>query len=139
MQIKYVPQRPNDAATTATFRPCYLAYDRDGHEEDMSAQLSEEAMLRNSRLKVKNLYRPWKVFIKAPHYRINSKYPSVYNAAGQANANIAGQWHNFGTSLCGTTSQQGQHVLINCYSETPTTTYGSFIITGYFVMKDRLE
>ena len=140
VQFKFIPSAPNNASTsTQKYTPVYIAYDRDGHEENLSAQLSEEAMLRNETVKIKDFNRPWKYFCRAPKYNFRNKMTTYYNAGGYSDANIAGMWHNFGTATANTSTNNGYHILMNSYNNGATQWLGTIIVTAYFVAKDRLE
>lgn len=69
VQIKYIPSLPNDTSTITGFFPLYTVVDHD--TPNTSAVVTSIATaIQYDNLKVFNLYRPWKRYIKVPRYTV---------------------------------------------------------------------
>lgn len=121
MSAKWLPSQPNGSSAAASYSPAAVIYDRDGIENDIFQISFASALQDTNAVSIKNVYRPWKKYIKTPKHRINTKIPTPYqdrdlidkiNQAFEVlhgyvpdvpqiqkgfpkpNTNLAGQWHS---------------------------------------------
>lgn len=62
ISLKYVPTHPNDSTTTVAYRPVYVYPDFDA----VGLSLTDAAAVGYANVKIHNLYRPWKYYVKVP-------------------------------------------------------------------------
>ncbi len=162
VKIKWLPSLPN-GAVTAGYQPTYLLRERDGI--DMLAMPPTSTPFNFNLLqeqingvKTLNMYRPFKTYMKATKYRINTRTPGTEPAYGTPNAgyavntNISGQWKRAGSLLTqswnyatGTAIPyqvvaRGPHLAIVFQRPAGLTgafTLGNLEVTSYYVYKDR--
>lgn len=60
IKFQWIPTLPNNESATAVFQPFYTIYDQDS----APAATTTNALIQYSNLRVKNLYKPWKVYYK---------------------------------------------------------------------------
>lgn len=152
VSIKWLPGLPNGAITTS-YAPMALVYDRDGIEGNIKGLSLAELMEQVNGVRVKNMYRPWKKYIKFPKYKINTRIPShnelpsSITTTYEPNENLAGQWKRVGQPLTHSFFgsdyvyvERGTHILLHVERPPGLTgdgLLGSFVITSYYVYKDR--
>lgn len=137
VKIQFIPTLPNDTSATVDFKPLYIHYDVDGFEHDW-ANITEANILKTGPgTKIKNLYKPWKYFIKFPKRKVyNREFAANKLSTVQGSENYAGQWHDMGNGTCEITKNNACHVIM--YGQgTGATVYGQLIFTMYWVLKDR--
>lgn len=149
VSVKWMPGLPNGASLTS-YSPMTITYDRDGIEGNVETTALSNQLEQVNSVSVKNLYRPWKRYIKAPKYKIATRIPShTYDTdldGYSPNENLAGQWKRVGSNLTsawtdtGAAISRGTHLL--CFAEFPpgaetNQLVGTFIFTSYYVYKDR--
>ena len=138
LKIKYIPMHTNDDSAIALWPIMYWQTDRDGVEQPMNT-INELDYFEVPSLKTKVLNRVWKIWRKPAKYPLKTKIPSISpSAAVNNNQNIWGQWHGVGDSLGGTYNSFGSHIAGLVSGATHSFLYGQLVITGYFVLKDRL-
>jgi len=165
VKLKWYPGLPNGISGPTVYAPQALIYDRDGIEVDTTVPpvynfpTVATAMEQTNGVRIKNMYRPWKMWLRTPKYRMNTRIVS-YNQgpSGEANyspnENIAGQWKGPTEALTqslvatNTTPQsyilknRGAHFLLvsplpGGYPEDTQVPMGTLVVTSYFVYRDR--
>lgn len=115
IKIAYFPQLPNDTSTVTGFFPLYTVIDRDTPNTSPPVTAIATAVQYDN-LRVKNMYRPWKRYIKV------GKYAQTGNPLGTMDlANIP----NYG---CLEMFGLGYDI---------STTYGKFVATYYVSASNR--
>lgn len=66
LKIKFVPLYPNNLSATTTYMPLYWCVDQDN--VDNTGITSVGNIVQYENLKVKNMYKPWKIYIKCPKW-----------------------------------------------------------------------
>lgn len=117
VSVKYIPLLPNDESSVTGFAPLYTVIDYD----DSTALTSVNQAINYENMKVKNMYRPWKVY-----YRI----PKVTNLAGGTTIVGFGWFDMAGPLTTGAIKFYGTGFDVS-------TTYGTFIATWYIGCKNR--
>lgn len=141
VKIIFQPFAPNDATASRSFWPGYLEYDKDGIEDGFTDNTPEGAIIQAPRVRTVNLFRPWKAYYKAQKCSTKSRIPTTYTGTGAgapANSNLAGQWHETQLTTADSGMPNGNHLTFRTYNLSPGVNYGRFIITGYFVFRDRI-
>lgn len=158
VSLKWFPGMPN-GSVAAQYSPMAIVWDRDGIEGNVLTSSLPSLMEQVNGVQIKNAYRPWKKYFKAPKYKINTRIPSSdatpgdQNTNGYApNENMAGQWKRVNSALAGlnatfasglTAAQNcGTHLLVHVEApsfaeEEAPGVVGTMVITSYFVYKDR--
>lgn len=115
VKLKYIPSRPSDSSSTTTYLPCYVVPDFD----DETALTSIAQAVQYERMRVKDLSKPWKFYVKVP--KINS---TTANSVGYG-------WFDLATSP----NQAGIKFFATGLSTSAT--YGTIIATYYIAFKNR--
>lgn len=153
IKVKWLPSLPN-GSVVAGYQPAYLLRDSEGIDANLSNNMSPtQLQMQINGVKSLNMYRPFKTYMKAPKYRINTRIPTstpayATTAQGYApNENLAGQWKRTDTAISNTYDgadgnpiTRGPHMAILFQRPaglTGTYTLGSLEVTTYYVYKDR--
>lgn len=150
LKIHYIPTNPNALGMTGgtstyayQFAPAYMQTDLSGNDVVVRGQgVTLNQILTDTKVKILNTQRPFKRYVKALKYKINSRYQPDPAAATNSH-NYAGIWHqsdsSIGPNLSSASTCSGQHVTI--WFPTPAgyegQQFGQIFITGYFIFKDR--
>lgn len=152
VKIKFLPSLPA-GAVTAGYQPAYLLRDRDGIDQQLSGTLSSPSILQEqiNGVKTLNMYRPFKAYMKALKYRVNTRIPTETPAFASAavgyspNTNLAGQWKRVGEGLSeswtlSNSVNRGSQLAVVFQRPAGLTgpyTLGNLEVTTYYVYKDR--
>jgi len=129
--------------------PMYILKDMTGIETSL-ANITETDVLSNvTGIKVKSLFRPWKMYWKMPKYPYAPKYGGVTSLANPtSNINTAGQWQISTRDTPGATYEMGDdnghHIGFYVFPISTniqgleSTRFGKFLFTLYFHYADRL-
>lgn len=109
----YIPNLPNDASTVTNYKPLYSVFDVDAASQIIS---TAAGAIQYENMKVHNMYRPWKRYVRVP----KSAASKI-----QGWVDIATPSEQYG-ALCG----WGDGFNLS-------ETYGNMIITYYIKCKDR--
>lgn len=155
LSIKWFPGIPN-GAQIADYTPMTITWDKTGIEKGLLNTTIADQMEQVNGVRTKNVYKPWKMYFKAPKYRIRTRVPSIEEkssaSAYSPNLNIAGQWKRPGDPLVGSGTfnsdmnglvERATHLLCTIpapvvQSEEETVTVGTFLLTSYYVYHDRV-
>lgn len=119
VKLKFIPNYPNNTTATTAYAPVYCMIDYD--TEAPPGTVADVIQYNN--LKVKNLYRPWKLY-----YKIPKSTPSVANAP---QASVGYGWVDVAKPV-----QIGAiQLLVNGASI--SSSYGTIIATYYICAKNR--
>lgn len=149
IKIKYFPTSP-PGSVEATYTPIYTVWDRDGMSQftaDTWPSMFQALQYVNG-VKTFNMYRPFTIRIRMPWAPRNVPTPQIVTGSEEpritSNFNIAGRWMtnvDNDTSLLPNNVPNSQHFKIMAHSPFPeqetSATLGIFVITAYFVYKDR--
>lgn len=117
-KIKYIPEVPFDTSAMTEYKPMYVIAD----ENSASNPVTNAAeSLQYENCKVKNLYKPWSYYHKW----------AIMSSLNSANVVLSKGYR----SIVDTGGYSG--IYANAYSVTPSTQYGSMVITHYIVAKNR--
>lgn len=119
VKLHYQPHLPNDTSVTTGYTPLYIVNDPDSP----SALLGSVAQaIEYDSLKVRNLFRPWKVYYK---------YPKITQVPSGSAIVLSNGWLDIDNPI-GTSS-------VATYADglDISTTYGELIITYYVKCKNR--
>lgn len=132
--------------TLAQNVPMYILQDMTGIETALQ-NISETDVLSNvTGIRIKSLFRPWKMYWKFPKYPYAPKYAQP-GAAGSLLINTAGVWQQSDdTSVIGrpNDSNDGHHIglyvfpINNSLDAFEGVRFGKFLFTLYFHYADRL-
>lgn len=156
VSLKWYPGMPN-GSVAAQYSPMAICWDRDGIEGDVLTSDLPTLMEQVNGVSIKNAYRPWKRYFKAPKYSLNTRIPTNVIAGDQGmgyspNENLAGQWKRVGLPISTPNAtfqasmtiarERGTHLLVNVEApsfseEEAPGVVGTMVITSYFVYKDR--
>lgn len=153
VSLKWFPGMPN-GSISAQYAPMAIAWDRDGIEGEVLTSTLPSLMEQVNGVTVKNAYRPWKMYKKAPKYKLQTRIPTNVTASdGYApNENLAGQWKRVSTGITpnatftstamNATQERSTHLLVTVEApsfepEEAPGVVGTMVITSYYVFKDR--
>lgn len=158
VSLKWYPSLPN-GSVTAAYAPMAIIWDRDGIEGNVLNMDVPTAMEQANGVSIKNAYRPWKRYFKAPKYQINTRLTSGNKTTSvvgsttryEPNENLAGQWKpcNGHLSLIFTNNNLDNPIEratqlqviteVPSYDDSEVTDMpvGTLVITSYLVFKDR--
>lgn len=152
IKVKWFPAMPPGSVHTQ-YGLAFIIKDRDGIDGNLASYTTTDpyAVLEQvNGVKTRNMYQPFKVYMKAPKHRINSRIPSfdpAYATAAQGyspNTNLAGQWKRVNASL--TAQYDGSDIInrgpqlgiiIPPAGSTTSQIEGRLEVTTYYVYKDR--
>lgn len=142
--VQYQPNFPNGALqTTNGYQPLVIMTDRDGIETNLSNTSFSSLQNQVHGVKIRNFYRPWKVYHKALRYPLYNRIPTAPSAIQSSpNYNIWGQWHGTQSDIGHINAEYGCQLMIIGRpldtTEFPAqTVVGTFIVTAYLQYKDR--
>lgn len=155
VKLTWFPSIPA-GSQIASYAPMTITWDRDGIEGELLNATLVNQLEQVNGVQIKNLYRPWSRYVKAPKYGINTRIPSSDVTAStttdpqigfQPNENLAGQWKRVGNHLSqaivadmSATRTRGTQLFVQAPAiefEGEELLIGTMIITSYYVYKDR--
>lgn len=158
VKIKWLPSVPPGSLSATSYQPQLVLRDRDGIDFQMSGRATSNTQSFQEQIngvKTLNVFRPWKIYVKALKHRINSRIPTETPSYAtpvngySPNTNLSGQWKRTDASLCNSWDISGATpVDVNRGSQiavvtqrpdniTGAITLGHLEVTTYYVYKDR--
>ena len=151
-QWKWLPGLP-EGGIRSNYKPMFIAYDKDGIDQYVTQMGQQDFLQQSGYCKVKNMCQPWKIFVKAPKQKLNTRYgqmpqlrtddPTMY----EANTNIAGLWKgvDVGYPSWMDNTQPAEEIgrafhlvmMLNGPDAQQGDMCGTLIVTNYYVYKDR--
>lgn len=151
-QWKWLPGLP-EGAIRSDYKPMFIAYDKDGIDQYVTQMGQQDFLQQSGYGKIKNMYKPWKLFVRAPKQRLRNKFGQMPqlrpNVTGvyEANTNIAGLWKEVGggypswsqDTTPGEEMGRAFHLamMLNGPDAQQGDLCGTLIVTNYYVYKDR--
>lgn len=89
MKVKWLPGLPAGVTGTGSYFPAVTIRDRDGIDQDIVGTNLSGWMEQLNGVGIWNMYRPYKTYVRATKYRMNTNVPAIYGASWVTDAEAA--------------------------------------------------
>lgn len=141
IKVQFIPRMPADTAATANYNPLYIIKERDGLDDFLSnTPPNIESIVTEPAMKIKNWFRPWKLFQRSAKYGLLTKIPPApVGSALQTGENLFGQWHGIGSPIGTLTTIHGPHILATTQDGPTDTVLGTIVVTASFMCRGSIR